>query len=221
MKIQVHKAASAAKFTPTEADMPLINAQAQRELAPDEVFVFRCETCNDQVDRDFERFPLETLQKLAPMLVGKTMICDHQWSSANQRARIYAASVEHIEGGINALMTKCYMLRTESTREVIAAIEGGILKEVSVGCLMGRAICSICGESAYGCPHINGIEYEGKTCVYDLLDPLDAYEQSFVAVPAQPRAGVTKGAKTSGWTPAEIAAAKVRLEIEKEKWRFV
>ena len=94
------------------------------------------------------------------------------------------------------------MLR-EGNDDAIKAIEGGILKEVSVGCQMDKCSCSICGESLHYqwqtgksvCKndHIKGDTYDGKLCVGDLMDPQDAYEVSFVAVPAQKGAGVTKG----------------------------
>ena len=40
-----------------------------------------------------------------------------------------------------------------------------------------------------------GETYDGKLCCGVLSNPVDAYEFSFVAVPAQPGAGVTKGAE--------------------------
>ena len=220
MKFQVNKAAAANKAAVTEADLPLINAQALVELTPEDVFVFRCEACNDQVDRDGERFATSALPALAKMFVGKTVICDHSWSASNQQARIYASSVEQRDSGVTALMVSCYMLRNESTKDAIAAIEGGILREVSVGCCMGRVVCSICGKDACACEHHKGATYDGELCVYELCDPIDAYELSFVAVPAQPRAGTTKNHDTTGWAPADMAAAKALLEIENEKWRF-
>lgn len=219
MKFQVNKASNVAASI-TEADMSLINAQAMVELAEDQVFVFRCEACNDQVDRDFERFATNALPAMAKLFVGKTVICDHRWSAANQQARIFSATVENRDG-ITALMVSCYMLRNDSTKDAIAAIEGGILREVSVCCAMGRVVCSICGKDAYECEHLKGRTYDGELCVYELHDPLDAYELSFVAVPAQPRAGVTKNHDAAGFTSAEIAAEKAQLEIENEKWRFV
>ena len=91
-------------------------------------------------------------------------------------------------------MLRAYMLRNDQTAPLIAAIEGGILREVSVGCQVAKAICSICGadrRETY-CGHRPGQEYEGKRCHIDLDDPTDAYELSFVAVPAQREAGVIK-----------------------------
>ncbi len=218
MKLRVNKAASSIQAAVSEADMQAINRYTLRELTPEEVFVFRCVACDDQVDRDFERFPVETLRKLASLFEGRTVIRDHRWSAEGQQARIFAAAVEN-RNGVNALVVDCYMMRTAETLDTIAAIEGGILREVSVGCIVARTVCSICGEDGYTCAHLKGHVYDGKTCYYDLLDPLDAYELSFVAVPAQPGAGVTKETHESCWTPAQMDAAKVRLEIERERWK--
>lgn len=221
MQFQINKAATTTKSAATEADMTLINAQALRDLTPDEVFTFKVNACNDQVDRDFERFTPATLTGLAKLFVGKTVIFDHCWSASNQTARIYKTSVTQQENGSNVLTAECYMLRNGSTKDLIAAIEGGILREVSVGCAIGKAVCSICGEEYGTCAHLKGATYDGKLCICELHDPVDAYELSFVAVPAQPNAGITKEVQKSDWTPAEMTAAKARLEIEQEKWRFV
>lgn len=220
MHLEINKAAATVKSADTDANMLLINRQSLRELTPEEVFTFKVRACDDQVDRDFERFPLETLEKLVPMFVGKTMIADHCWSAENQRARIYETYIEQRDGG-NALMAKCYMLRNDSTKDIIAAIEGGILREVSVGCAIGKAVCSICGKDYGTCQHQKGATYDGILCVCELHDPVDAYEMSFVAVPAQPKAGVTKSANSSGLTPADLSDAKALLAIENEKWRFM
>lgn len=217
MKLRVNKNAASIKAATDAADMVAINHYTLRELTPEDVFVFRCIACDDQVDRDFERFPVESLQKLAALFVGKTVIHDHNWSSKKQQARIYAASVE-VRDGANCLVSECYMLRNDATKDVIAAIEGGILREVSVGCSVSRAVCSVCGEDYGTCGHRKGIEYDGAICHVDLLDPIDAYELSFVAVPAQPGAGVTKETHESCWTPADLDRAKCQLEIERERW---
>ena len=64
-----------------------------------------------------------------------------------------------------------------------------------MGCAMGSAVCSICGADRRKapCSHRPGERYEGKLCHIILEEPTDAYEWSFVAIPAQPGAGVTKG----------------------------
>ena len=40
----------------SEEDLQLINRQALRELKAEEVFTFRLAACDDQIDRDHERF---------------------------------------------------------------------------------------------------------------------------------------------------------------------
>ena len=45
------------------------------------------------------------------------------------------------------------------------------------------------------CTHIQGQKADGKVCHAILTEPSDAYEWSFVAVPAQRKAGVSKSAK--------------------------
>lgn len=93
---------------------------------------------------DFERFTADALDGLAKLFVGKTVIADHMWSSSMQTARIYDAAVEKMSG-TTVLVLFAYMLRNDQTAATIAAVEGGILREVSVGCAMGKATCSICG----------------------------------------------------------------------------
>ena len=88
------------------------------------------------------------------------------------------------------------MLRSEKNSDLIEEIEAGIKKEVSIGCSVGRSVCSICGQS--NCGHQGGRRYDGKLCYFTLEDPVDAYEWSFVAVPAQRKAGVIKAFAAEG-----------------------
>ena len=74
-----------------------------------------------------------------------------------------------------------------------------------MGCAMGRAVCSICGSEYGSCGHVKGEHYDGQLCVAILKEPMDAYEFSFVAVPAQPNAGVLKALGTGNRTLKELA----------------
>ena len=182
-------------------DLALINQLARKELKAEEVYTFSVRLCDDQVDRDFERFSPQTLEELAGLFVGKSGIFDHRWSAGGQTARIYRTEVVREEGIRTALGEPAcylkgyaYMVRTESGRDLIAEIEGGIKREVSVGCAVKRAECSICGSDMGRCAHEKGKRYGGRLCCARLLEATDAFEFSFVAVPAQPRAGVMKRA---------------------------
>ena len=176
----------------TQAQLEAINAQAKAELTAEQVYVFSVRLCDDQIDRDLERFDTAALPELAKMFVGKTGIVDHKWSASGQVARIFETQVVQ-ENGASYIKAWAYIRRGGNAEEVIADIEAGIKKEISVGCAMGRAVCSICGGEYGTCGHQKGEHYDGMLCCVILKEPMDAYEFSFVAVPAQRDAGVIKG----------------------------
>lgn len=203
------KAAQAPEIDNDELEK--INRQTLQPLDPEQVFTFSIEACDDQIDRDFEHFTLQALRDFAKLFIGKTVIFDHEWSAKNQTARIYDAAVEN-RGDMNVLRMFAYMLKTESTEPIIAAINGGILREVSVGVQIGKAICDICGADYSGCVHRKGFVYDDVICTVALDVGVDAYELSFVAVPAQKNAGVSKSAD------AETVADDVeKMKILREK----
>ena len=177
---------------PDEGQLARINALAKGTLTAEQVYVFSVRLCDDQVDRDFERFDAESLPLLAKLFVGKSGIVDHKWSAGSQLARIFDTEVLE-EDGVTSIKAWAYIRRGGAGDEWIADIEAGIKKEVSVGCAMGRSVCSICGGDYGSCGHRKGETYDGQLCCAILRDPVDAYEFSFVAVPAQRDAGVLKG----------------------------
>ena len=210
-----------------ETELGLINAMSRKTLTAEEVYVFAVRLCDNQVDRDGERFPVETLEELAALFVGKSGIFDHQWSARGQTARIYRTELVRDESILTEageplcyLKGCAYMLRTQSNQDLIAEIEGGIKKEVSVGCAVDRAVCSICGADLRRdqCGHKKGEVYGGKLCYASLEGASDAYEFSFVAVPAQPRAGVVKGTgrklPLAGLRELALENPRCRLELE-------
>jgi hypothetical protein len=193
------------KSATADDDISKINQFTRRELSLDDVYTFSILLCDNEIDRDNERFSIDALYKLSTLFVGKTGIFDHNMRAENQSARIYDCYVEADEskktksGEIyHKLMAKAYMPKTEKNQDLITEIESGIKKEVSVGCSVGNITCSICGEDmrTYKCEHIKGKSYnvQGKEKIaHAVLDcPTDAYEWSFVAVPAQREAGVVK-----------------------------
>lgn len=189
---------------PTGVQLEAINAQAKAKLEADQVYVFSLRLCDDQVDRDFEKFDSAALPALAKLFIGKTGIVDHHWSTGGQVARIFAAEVVK-EDRVSYIKAWAYIRRGGSSEEVIADIEAGIKKEVSVGCAMGRSVCSICGSEYGTCAHHKGEYYDGQLCVAILQEPMDAYEFSFVAVPAQRDAGVLKAMGGRKQTLKELA----------------
>ena len=206
----------------TREELAAVNALTRRELGEEELYLFSVCLCDNEVDRDGERFTTETLEELAPLFVGRSGIFDHHWSARGQTARLYKCEVVREPAHVNQagevycwLKGYAYMLRSEGNEQLIAEIDAGIKKEVSVGCSVARKTCSICGADVTreGCGHRKGERYEGQLCFVELRGALDAYEFSFVAVPAQPAAGVVKGmaGPNISWKELELLKEEAAL----------
>ena len=201
---------------PAEAELTEINRFAKSPLRAEEVYAFSLRLCDNEVDRDWERFDQAALAALGDLFVGKSGIFDHQWTAEGQTARIYRTEVVRESAQVTAagdgycwLKAWAYLLRTEKNADLIAEIEGGIKREVSVGCSVARRVCSICGAEGGTCQHVPGQRYGERLCFLELQDPTDAYEWSFVAVPAQRKAGVLKR-----YGPEDEQTARLRVQAE-------
>lgn len=188
-------------FLPQSSDLEKINSFTRREFNEDSLYIFSISLCNNDIDRDYEKFSVEALNQMKEKFVGKTGILDHSMKSSDQKARIFDTWIEKTDGkktddgeDFYQLKAKAYMVKSEENMSLITDIEAGIKKEVSVSCSVGKSICSVCGMDKKNghCGHIGGREYKGKKAYSILSDVKDAYEFSFVAVPAQREAGVTK-----------------------------
>ncbi len=197
------KAAQISGMEVSLKDLEKINSYALSKLEPADIFAFKVSMAGNEIDRDYEVFPRSTLVKLANLFVGKTVVKDHEHKSDNQIARIY--STELVENDLarmtktgevfTQLVAKCYMVKTSKNADLIAEIQAGIRKEVSLGCRVDKAICSICGTDNVKtyCEHFPGKRYNNnQLCYFSLENASDAYELSFVAVPAQAHAGTVK-----------------------------
>ncbi len=183
---------------PDDEALKLISQYTKNSPEKESIYVFKVKLCDNEVDRDFEAFSLDALKALEALMRGKTGICDHNPTATNQLSRLYDCKLiteeRKTQTGENYtyLLGFAYMPINDATKNFIASIEAGIHKETSIGCAVKQRICSICGKDARICSHRKGEHYEGKLC-YTLLDGVsDAYEWSFVAVPAQKEAGVMK-----------------------------
>lgn len=217
------------EITPEELDR--INQYTLNDMKAEDLFTFSVILCDNEIDRDGERFSVSALEKLSELYVGKTGIFDHDPKGSNQSARIYDCAVvtdvsKTTAAGepLTQLRAKAYMARTSSNADLITEISAGIKKEVSISCSVSRISCSICGTDhrSRPCEHVKGKYYDGKRCHFILDEPTDAYEWSFVAVPAQKGAGVTKICSESEQEEKDkaIIAAKSReIEILKMKGR--
>lgn len=214
-----------------EKELELINKQTRRKLGEDEVYAFNLVLCDNDVDRDYECFSAETLEQLSKLFVGKTGIFDHSMKGKDQCARIYAAEVVESEKytktgeKLRQLKARAYMPKTAKNADLMLEIDSGIKREVSVGCSVEHAYCSVCGvdRKKRSCKHVKGNVYakngEKAVCHIVLDTARDAFEWSFVAVPAQPGAGVVKSLSKNKKVDEkmDLKSIKKSLNTEQEK----
>ena len=205
------KVANVSPLEITDADLRKINKYTLSPVSAEDVFIFKATIAdNEQDDRNYMPFNLKALQDLKKLYPGKTMLKDHRRIADNQIARIYDtdlvqdANKQTELGELHTeLVAKIYMIKTDSNKDLISEIVGGIKKEVSTSTVPEKMICNICGVDNMKdyCRHYPGYEYDvadstGKSvkrrCKMLLHGAKEAYELSFVAVPAQPRAATRK-----------------------------
>lgn len=207
----ISKVANVQPLEVTDADLKKINKYSLTPLKAEDVFIFKATIAdNEQDDRNYMPFDLKALQDLRKLYPGKTMLKDHSRRADNQIARVFDtelvqnANKQTELGELHTeLIAKIYMVRTESNKDLIAEINAGIKKEVSTSTVPEKMVCNICGTDNMQkyCRHWPGVNYtiedgsangSKKRCKMLLSGAKEAFELSFVAVPAQPRAGTHK-----------------------------
>lgn len=197
----ISKGAEVRSLDVSDSELSKINDLTLAPLEKEDVFVFKVAICDNDIDRQHERFSLKAIEDMAELFIGKPLIKDHDRKADNQIGRIYDTEVIASDEVVTEtgeaytqLVAHCYVLDTDTNKDLIADIKGGIKKEVSVNLRVNKAVCSICGtdNAKVMCAHWWGREYDGQKCHFKLDDPVDAFEVSFVAVPAQAKAGTMK-----------------------------
>ena len=199
-----------------------LNRFTRRKHTAQEVYMFDVILCDNEVDRDGECFTKQALETLCRRFEGVTGIFDHDPKGSRQTARIIATELVEdparrtAYGAAYTYLKACaYMIRTDSNQDLIREIDGGIKKEVSVSCAAKTSRCSVCGSTG-ACAHEKGKVYGGRLCYRELEDISDVYEWSFVAVPAQVHAGVTKQYGASGGEDPVRKALQAQLDAQQQ-----
>ena len=159
---------------PSNEDFALIKEFLKSEdIIQDCIFVYPVKLCDSLPDRDGECFAAKALESVKTLVVGKPGIKNHDWTSDNIHSRIYKAEIE-VQEDCTCVVGYAYTVVTGSTESLIQDIKSGLLNEVSLG--------------------FSAVSYTKlDTGIQQIDDVNDVYEWSFVAVPAQPKAGVVKG----------------------------
>ena len=192
---------------PSDEDYQLIKSLTNSDIPKEELFVYPIVLCDNDVDRQNEQFSLKALNTIKDKFLGCTGIHDHEAISSNQHSKTYKTEVKtdeskKVESGENytCVVGYQYTLNNDKNKDLIADIKAGIKDGVSIGFKAVDTVCSICGQSLLfkGCKHRKGIVYDGVKCIGKIDDVTEAYEWSFTPVPAQRKAGLTKGYNMEG-----------------------
>ena len=146
------------------------------------------------VTRNFTYYSPECLKKSAPYWTSpyeKPVIMHHKDKDGVQIGRVKAAEyLEKTRPGIPGLLFTVNI----GDEAGIKGVENGTLSTVSIGAIVHKATCSICGQNiaAEGeCEHKRGKYYDEKLC-YWIMDEMEPKELSYVIVPSDKYANTVK-----------------------------
>jgi hypothetical protein len=136
-------------FVPSDEQLAKINQFTPKTVTADDVVAFTANAMNDLYDRDDEKFTKPTVQEFASLPqpfspIGKTYLVDHDHTVAAKRGRIFDVSTKTI-GGAHFLRPDIYTPKTEQYANFIEDLDFGMNSFVSVGVVVDKADCSICG----------------------------------------------------------------------------
>jgi hypothetical protein len=177
-----------------EAAAPALAFQpVSSAMSPDSIMV-DIEGIHSIVTRNFTYYTPECLKKSAPYWTNpyeRPVIMHHNDRDGVQIGRIKAAEyMESTRAKSPGLLFTCNI----GDEAGIKGVKNGTLSTVSIGAVIHKATCSICGQNiaAEGeCEHQRGRKYDGKLC-YWLMEDMEPKELSYVIVPSDRYANTVK-----------------------------
>jgi hypothetical protein len=152
---------------------------------------------SDQVNDHGGRFPREEHEHLRDLLVDSPVMIGHDHATL-PIARNFAARLVD-EGERQWVEAWFYWLRGEgeSHDQLAADIDGGVVKEGSIGFEFRLPQCSICRQDIRTCEHIPGLDYavaDGsvRTAHYEYREIVRVLETSLVYRGATPETHIVK-----------------------------
>ena len=191
-----------ASFQPSDEHLDVINKYTLDSVAKEDVVAFPVRAMNDSVDRDYDQFTLECINKLATNKketgpLGKPFLFSHSRSEM-AKGRIYLADTEKARGTTH-LKLWVYIPNTPQYESFIENLVYGVYWAVSVGVGTDKTACSICDAMwndnwAMECPngHVKGAKVDGQKVYRKIGQVPEFYELSSVYLGAQYGAEVVK-----------------------------
>jgi hypothetical protein len=204
-----------------ERAMQLINDnQARTPLTPEQVYIFPMELSNQNVDSYGTRMSDSTLRNYQDdFSVGRALMNSHRtggflggselpigrtfYAELSGLALPMSARYEDVGGQrltVYAYIQRGIQITDVSSDHLIAGIEGGTIKDTSVGFARGdnsQYLCSICGSNLddwESCTHVPGARYENGRC-YAWVDNFRGREASLVYKGSTPDAMIEKASR--------------------------
>lgn len=128
----------------------------------DELFLWDAEISNDLLDSHFTHMSESTLGNYASDAEkGVAFLKGHDWRSLPIG---YSVSGELEETSKKKrVVAGFYTIRgLADTDDLIRRMQGGLVRDVSVGFHGGRMVCDLCGQDFWDCRHFPGLKYETK-----------------------------------------------------------
>ena len=177
-----------------EAAAPALAFQpVSSAMSPDSIMV-DIEGIHSIVTRNFTYYTPECLKKSAPYWTSpyeRPVIMHHNDRDGVQIGRIKAAEyMESTRAKSPGLLFTCNI----GDEAGIKGVKNGTLSTVSIGAVIHKATCSICGQNIAvegECEHQRGRKYDGKLC-YWLMEDMEPKELSYVIVPSDRYANTVK-----------------------------
>jgi hypothetical protein len=154
-------------------------------VSPDSVFV-DIEGIHSIITRNFTYYTPNCLRNSVPYWTSpyeRPVIMHHKDQDGVQVGRVKSVEfVEKTRPGVPGLIFTCNI----GDEEGVKGVKNGTLSTVSLGAVIHKATCSICGQDIAKegeCEHQRGRRYEGKLCYWN-MEEMEPKELSYVIVPS-------------------------------------
>lgn len=181
----------------TGEQLAAINSYTLSPLKGEALYVRKMRLAHNAVDRDKERFSEGLLKRFAETLPGKSLLLGHQWGPPG-KGLFFDAVIEEMSlqeakavtgedlvlpetmDRVKFLVSFFYMVKKPEIDGMIADIEGGVLRHVSI---------------AFNAEKREPVkDKDGNVLYHEYRGKGEALEGSIVWLGAQPGAAITKGA---------------------------
>ena len=158
-------------------------------VTPQAIHVRSLRLISDEVNDHGGRFPIEEHERLCELIVDAPVLVGHDRSRLPVARNFAARSVS--DGAQHWVQVWFYWMRNREGDQLAADINGGVVKEGSIGFEFRRPQCSICGNDIRRCDHIPGERYRAVSgdeliAHYEYRDIVRVLETSLVYRGANP-----------------------------------